>query len=158
MKKKAIIFEKLGKSRTFLIYDEDKNEFQILGYFTIALQVLKIPNNLSNRKIKSIDGFSSKANGETVKRFPTILIGQLGKNSLIKNITNISGDEIIKYCFDRIFKGQECLGGRIVMLECKNIDYLKRFYEKYGFKLIDRNYKDNELLQYIKIFNEEEIM
>ncbi len=43
LQEKAIPFEKLGKSRTYFIYDEDAEEFCILAYFTLALQVFKIP-------------------------------------------------------------------------------------------------------------------
>ena len=60
LKYKAIAFEKLGKSRTFFIYDEDKEGFTILAYFTLALQVLKVPEILSNRNIKNFDGFNAK--------------------------------------------------------------------------------------------------
>jgi len=51
LKNRAILFEKLGKSRTFFIYDEDANEFNILAYFTLAIQVLRIPEEMiSGRK------------------------------------------------------------------------------------------------------------
>ena len=54
LKSRAIQFEKLGKSRTFFIYDEDQDEFQILAYFTLAIQVLKIPEGMLsvNDKLK----------------------------------------------------------------------------------------------------------
>lgn len=52
LKEKAILFEKLGKSRTFLIFDEGDEEFKVLAYFTLAPQVLKIPEKFSNRRIK----------------------------------------------------------------------------------------------------------
>lgn len=61
IRERAILFEKLGKSRTYLIFDEDEEEFKVLAYFTLAMQVLKIPEDLlSNRKTKFLDGFSSK--------------------------------------------------------------------------------------------------
>ncbi len=59
LKNRAISFEKLGKSRTFFIYDENEDDFQILAYFTLAIQVLKVHDMISNRKAKSLDGFSS---------------------------------------------------------------------------------------------------
>ena len=33
LKEKAILFEKLGKSRTYLIFDEEDDDFKILAYF-----------------------------------------------------------------------------------------------------------------------------
>ncbi len=85
LKDRAIIFEKLGKSRTFLIFNEDEKDFRVLAYFTLALQVLKIPESLSNRRIKNFDGFNAKINGERIAEFPAILIGQVGKNDLYKD-------------------------------------------------------------------------
>lgn len=90
---KAILFEKLGKSRTFFIFDEDDDEFKILAYFTLALQVLIVPEVLSCRKIKNFDGFNAKIKGEKITEFPTILIGQLGKNDLYKG--SITGFDAI---------------------------------------------------------------
>lgn len=37
-----------------MIFDEDEEEFKVLAYFTQALQVLKIPESFSNRKIKKL--------------------------------------------------------------------------------------------------------
>ncbi|AEX85567.1 hypothetical protein Marpi_1157 [Marinitoga piezophila KA3] len=159
LKEKAIKFEKLGKSRTFFIYNEDaikNNKFEILAYFTLAIQVLKIPDEFSGNKIKKLDGFSSKINGKRITEIPAILIGQLGKNDLYSS--KITGDEIMQFCFSKILEGQERLGGRIIMLECKNIEYLKNFYRKYGFDLIDKDYDNDELLQFIKILTEEDLI
>jgi hypothetical protein len=48
---------------------------KILAYFTLALQVLNVPEKLlSGRKTKIFDGFSAK-----ITEFPARLIGQLGK-------------------------------------------------------------------------------
>jgi predicted GNAT family N-acyltransferase len=156
LKNKAIIFEKLGKSRTFFVFDEDENHFAILGYFTIALQILKVLEALSNRKVKNFDGFNAKFNGEKITEFPTILIGQFGKNDKYKN--RISGYELMQYCLNTVLDGQNYLGGRIVMLECKDVPYLCSFYEQFGFNKLEKDYEKNELLQFIKIFQENELI
>jgi predicted GNAT family N-acyltransferase len=156
LKERAILFEKLGKSRTFLIYDEDDEEFKVLAYLTIALQVLKIPESLSNRKIKNFDGFSAKINGKRITEFPAILIGQVGKNDLYKD--KITGFEIMQYCLSTILDGQMRLGGRIITLECKNIPYLIDFYKQFGFVKLEKDYKEDELLQLIKILREDELI
>ena len=157
LKCKAVYFEKLGKSRTFFIYDEDKDKFEILAYYTIAIQVLKIPEDLiTGRKAKKLDGFSSKRNGTPITEFPSILIGQIGKNEMYGE--TISGLEILNYCLATILEGQIRLGGRIIMLECKNIPYLIRLYEDFGFKLLEKDYQENELLQMIRILDEYEII
>lgn len=156
IKNRAILFEKLGKSRTFLIFDEDNELFEVLAYFTIALQVLKVPESLSNRKIKEFDGFNAKINGERINEFPAILIGQVGKNDLHKE--KIRGFDLMQYCINTILDGQMRLGGRMVMLECKNVEYLIKFYEQFGFIKLEKDYQEGELIQFIKIFQENELI
>lgn len=157
LKSKAIQFEKLGKSRTFFIYDENKDEFQILAYFTLAIQVLKIPEGmLSGNKVKKLDGLSANMRGSRITEFPSILIGQLGKNEMHPRA--ISGSEVLEYCLAKIFEGQVRLGGRIIMLECKDLPYLVRLYGKFGFNVLERDYAEGELIQMIKILEADEII
>lgn len=157
LKEKAILFEKLGKSRTYFIFNEDEDDFNILAYFTLAMQVLKVPEEfLSGRKTKALDGFGSKIRGVKITEFPTILIGQIAKNDLSKEL--ISGLEIMEYCLLTIFKGQAVLGGRIIMLECKDIPYIVNLYERFGFQKLERDYEEDELLQMIKILEDDEII
>lgn len=156
MKNKAIEFEKLGKSRTFIIYGEESEDLKILAFFTLAMQVLKIPESFSNRKIKEFDGFNAKINGSRITEFPAILIGQIGKNDIYND--EISGYEIMQYCLSTLLDGQMRLSGRIILLECKNVPYLINFYNQFGFEKLDRDYEKDELLQLIKILKEEDIM
>lgn len=140
------------------MYNEEAadEQFSILAYFTLALQVIKLPNKLSNRKIKELDGFSAKINGEIITEFPAILIGQIGKNDEHKN--DISGFDVMEYCMAKVLEGQARLGGRIVTLECKDIPYLIQFYEQFGFKKLEREYENDELIQLIRVFQGNELM
>ncbi len=156
LKYKAIEFEKLGKSRTFLLIDEDNESFQILGYFTIALKILEIPEEFSNQQIKKLDGFRAKQNGEKIQYIPTILLGQLGKNDSISE--SFSGRVLLDYVLSTILIGQKYLAGRIIMLECKDIPYLKDLYQEYGFDLLEKDYSSNDLLTYFRILRENEII
>ena len=92
----------------------------------------------------------------SVREFPTILIGQFGKNDLFKG--SITGFEAMQYCLSILLDGQARLGGRIIMLECKNISYLIEFYKKFGFSKIEKDYEEGELLQMIKILQEDEVI
>lgn len=52
---KAVEFEKLYKSRTYLICDSDKlakGEFLIAGYFSLSLKALVLPDDMSIRKME----------------------------------------------------------------------------------------------------------
>ncbi|MDK2941247.1 MAG: hypothetical protein PWP56_760 [Acetobacterium sp.] len=44
------------------------------------------------------------------------------------------------------------------MLESKDIPSLVQLYEIFGFKVLERDYQQNELLQMIKIIDEETII
>lgn len=160
LKEKAILFEKLGKSRTFIIFDEeieDIKNFKILAYFTLALQVLKVPENLSGNKIKKLDGFSSTIHKEKITEFPAILIGQVAKNELYKDC--ISGFEVMQYCLSILLSGQTYLSGRIVILECKkDVPYLIDFYNQFGFIMLEKDYEGEKYIQMLKILNEDEII
>ena len=138
LKNKAVLFEKLGNSRTFLIFNDDEDEFKILAYYTLGLQVLKVPEELlSGSKTKYLDGFSSKRKGKIITEFPTILIGQLGKNDLYEDY--ITGSEVMHYCLATLLRGQAR-------------------YEGFGFQKIEKDYEEDELLEMIKILQEEEII
>jgi hypothetical protein len=58
----------------------------------------------------------------------------------------------------KIFEGQLRLGGRIIILECKDVPYLIRLYEQFGFNVLEKDYEDGELLQMLKILEEDEII
>lgn len=157
LKEKAILFEKLGKSRTYFIFDENDDEFKILAYFTLAMQVLKVPEELlSGRKTKEFDGFSSKIRGAKITEFPAILIGQLGKNDLYSGA--VLGSEVMEYCLVTLLEGQIRLGGRIIMLECKDVPYIISLYKSFGFQKLEKDYEKDELLHMIKILEENEII
>lgn len=70
----------------------------------------------------------------------------------------ISGSKVLEYCLATILEGQVRLGGRIVMLECKDIPYLISLYERFGFNVLERDYQEGALLQMIKILEEDEII
>lgn len=70
----------------------------------------------------------------------------------------ISGSEILEYRLATILEGQVKLGGRIIMLECKDIPYLISLYEKFGFNVLEKDYEEGDLLQMIKILEETEII
>ena len=156
LKEKAVLFEKLGKSRTFFVFSTENNKFDLLGYFTIALSILRIPEEFSKRKIKQLDGFSSKINNQKLKEIPGILIGQLGKNT--GSFMTVKGDDLIAHCLAAVYQGQQYIGGRIIILECKNNNYLKNFYKKHGFNLLDKKYKGDELLVFSKIIDEKDLL
>lgn len=64
----------------------------------------------------------------------------------------------MEYCILTLFKGQAILGGRIIMLECKDIPYIIKLYESFGFQKLEKDYDEGELLQMFKILEDGEII
>lgn len=159
LKNKAIDFEVRGVNRNYIIYNSKDIKPHIYGYFTLAIHNLIIPETagLSKNMRKKLQGFShSDKDDNYYKEFPSILIGQFGKNDKFKN--RITGDELMNFCLFKVFEGQAILGSTSVILECKNIGYLRSFYEKFGFKYINDDYLENELIKFVKILDKNEII
>ena len=138
LKNRALEFEIKGKSRTYLLLDEEKlleGKLEIVGFFSIAPQIMYLPEELSIRQIKKLDGFSGKIHGERIKALPVYLIGQLAKNDRYKE--KVDGKTIISYAFSFIYKVYKIIGGRIIIVDVKTeAKGLIRFYERNGFKMI----------------------
>lgn len=138
LQNRAAEFELLSKARTYLIIDEDKlhqGYFIILGYFSLALKTLLIPETLSNRARKELDGFSGKIHGEPIQNISCYLIGQLARNSYY-NKNAISGSDILCLACDTIAAAVELVGGRYIMIECRKNEKLLRFYHNHLFSEI----------------------
>ena len=156
--KRAVPFEELSKSRTYLICDQEQMEsnvfsleqLQIYGYISLALKVLSVPDNVSNNRRKDIDGLSAKIHGEVINDFACYLIGQLSKNS---NVTDnvLSGNELLQIAFSIIADAVELVGGRYMMIECHNNEKLINFYSRNGFEKLSCVSDDNiEMVQMIR--------
>ncbi|MBR1436983.1 MAG: hypothetical protein IJ587_00470, partial [Synergistaceae bacterium] len=103
---RAIEFEKLSKSRTYLIIDKEQfrkpgirlDELTIYGYISLAVKVFTVPEETSNRQRQQLDGFSAKEHGKQISNFPCYLIGQLARNSNVPK-ESISGAELLNFAY-----------------------------------------------------------
>ena len=140
---RAVEFEKLYKARTYLVLDQNQLESNpsdnliIYGYISLALKVLTVPDDLSNRKRMSLDGFSSKINGQPISLFPCYLIGQLSRNSNVPK-DSLTGDDLIGFACDIIENSVKAVGGRLILIECHPDEKLINFYKHNGFSEIAR--------------------
>lgn len=59
-------------------------------------------------------------------------------------------------CMDVLMEGQERLGGRLVLAECKPIPHLLAFYQRHGFDVIKKsnNGVADGLLKLVRILDE----
>ena len=157
LKSKAIEFERISKSRTYLIVDKEQlqnsditlDKIIIYGYISLAVKVLAVPENASNRLRKQLDGFSAKQHGKPISHFPCYLIGQLARNSDVPK-SSISGTDLLNFAYDIIGTAVEAVGGRYVLIECNNNEKLLKFYSDNDFSEINReNHEDRIMVQMI---------
>jgi len=58
---------------------------------------------------------------------------------------------MLEDCYSLISSARDIVGGRLILLECKPIDKLCRYYEDEGF--IDITEDGNDLRQFIRFFD-----
>lgn len=142
---RAIEFERLSKSRTYLIVSEEQfenpeiafDEFTIYGYISLAVKVFTVPEETSNRQRQQLGGFSAKEHGKQISNFPCYLIGQLARNSNVPK-DSISGADLLKFAYDMIAISVDAVGGRNILVECHNNKKLVHFYLDNGFDTISK--------------------
>ena len=153
LRKRAIDFEKLLKSRTYLVIDEEQFENQnfalkdltIYGYISLAVKVFTVPETTSNRQRQQLDGFSAKEHGKQISNFPCYLIGQLARNSNVpKEI--ISGAELLQVAYNIIGEAVKLVGGRNILVECHNDKRLVQFYLDNGFYKVSQVPDENQTM------------
>lgn len=144
---RAIEFEELQKAKTYLMIDKEylleHHDMRLLGYFTIALKVFEVPDSLSVRARKKLDGFSGKANNKQITSIPCFLIGQLSRNDGVPK-KDMPGDILLRTAFQFIRRCVRVVGGRFVMIECKNDPKLISFYKENGFDEIGFDVDDSK--------------
>lgn len=144
---KAVLFDRKGKSRTHLILDRDeleKGNIVIAAYFSLAIHLIKIPEGTSSSQVRRLDGLYSRKGSNPISEIPSFLIGQLAKDD--KYSSKITGALLLEYALAVISTAQEAIGGRVVYIECRNVDKLITFYENNGFKVL-RHDPDDGLVQ-----------
>ncbi|WP_444941260.1 hypothetical protein [Microbulbifer sp. ZKSA004] len=81
---------------------------------------------------------------ESVRGF---LIGQLAKNERVPS-TPINLERILQEIFFVLRGAQQAIGGRLILLECEDINGLVGYYEKHGFRVLTRD-PDGMLVMYM---------
>lgn len=104
-------------------------------------------DSLSNTQKRKL-----KQSGRTIgSKFQvnSYLIGQLGKNYSKEAqeiaTTHISGTELLTLAYDQVVAASRLIKGKYVWIECEDIDYLKTFYQDFGFRLIPDYESENGL-------------
>lgn len=163
-KRAAIDFARQGIAQTFLVYASYRKKQVLCGYFSFALKYIIVnKHSISSTTMRRLRKFAmptSDPNSGLVITAP--LIAQLGKNYTNDYNTLITGDELLALAVEKIREAQMILGGRVVYVECEDVEYLKNFYQDNGFVIFGKRRLDKDektdicgqyliqLLKYIK--------
>lgn len=129
---KSITYEKADIGKTYLCVDKEDLEegnFSIIAYFTLAQRAVDISEMSTKRKRKVLGDYPGR---DRIKSVPAFLIGQLGRCDNYSN-TDLSGQQILNECYHAISLAARILGGKLLVLECRE-HMFEKFYEKQGFK------------------------
>lgn len=148
LKNTAICNQKMNISRTYLVYTSFENNMILVGYYSIAIKPLTLNCDISKTLKRKITGFKDV----NVNGIPVFLLGQMGKNFQNGYDKLITGQELFGFAIKSIKDAQRIVGGKAVLVECKNEDVLKNFYEGLGFTHIDEDSSDG-LLKYIALLS-----
>ncbi|WP_322923772.1 GNAT family acetyltransferase [Paenibacillus campi] len=152
---KSIQFEKMDLARTYLVMSTYQSKPILVGYFSISNKPLTIPNRqfskLSNslkKKLLGI-GFKTEQSSYIVKGY---LLGQLGKNFSEEAIAAncCTGNDLLQIAYKKIAEAHRIVGGRILYLECENVEKILNFYKSNGFNQIENYESENGYCMMIK--------
>lgn len=144
MHEKAYDFERIGLSRTYLVYAQlNAHESYLVGIYSLGQSHVEVDKKLSKSLRKRIFGTSYPI-GKNIK---TILIGQLSKNYANGYNKYITGDILLSLAFSRINEIHKILPSVVTHIDCKDEPKIKRFYERHGFQLLRKT--DNDMLIYL---------
>ena len=148
--KKAILYGKSDFGKTYLILDTDElkhQNFVIMAYFTISYKGINISNLSNKQRRKMLGMYPGRDHIDTIGAY---LIGQLGRSDSYTS-EQLPGYIILSECYHAISIAAKAIGGRMLVLECREGMY-EKFYQKHGFlKFHDQLSKDNLYTLYQKI-------
>lgn len=162
-KRSAIDFAKQSIAQTFLVYASYRGKNVLCGYFTIANKYIVVgSHSVSKTTARRLRKFAMPNISDDNLVIMAPLIAQLGKNYMNDYRKLITGDELLKMAIDKVSAAQRIIGGKVVYVECEDIDILKKFYEDNGFVFFGKRRLDKEergemngshLIQLLKYLN-----
>jgi hypothetical protein len=104
---------------------QETGKLKVVAFFSLALKTIKVP--VINTMSKTLQ-----------KRFG---------RSTDYDKSVIDGDKILQDCYDLIGSARDILGGRLILIECKDTIKVRKFYEDRGYINISEN--GDDLKQYV---------
>lgn len=146
LRKKAVHSLHLGASMTYLVYNNKTS--CLLGYFTLVLKSFSIEKGkLSKTKCRLIERFADVDKDRYTAA--VYLIAQIGKNFALDDEERISGDELLKLAFEKLYSARELVGGKLVLVErdMKSPELVK-FYTRWNFQSWNARHDDKDGVDY----------
>ncbi|MCC4765357.1 hypothetical protein FXW07_01535 [Methanosarcina sp. DH1] len=147
-------FDDKSICRSYLILDRknsDDENFCVLGFFALALKILRVDQSKLSRKQKKDMNLLREQEG-----IPSYFIAQLGKNDIFKY--NFKGKYLLDEAVNIVYDCIGLLGGTIVWLEAnKEADSVVKFYKDYGFIELQSELQEDGVkrMQLVKYLNRE---
>ena len=133
LKSKARQSERMSSSVTYLVWGDRHPE--LLGYFTLTAKAYSVKGaqlNSANRRL--VERFA-EVDENGFFNAAVYLIAQIGKNFAIEDSERISGDELLRLAFEKLYAAREIVGGKLVLVErdMKSPE-LVNFYTRWNFR------------------------
>jgi predicted GNAT family N-acyltransferase len=102
-----------------------------------------LAEDIPKNQRRKLDGLSKNADSLNV-----YLIGQLAKNDNYKD--QVTGAELLNYAIPLIKNCMKIIGGRVVLVECKNQEKLVDFYKKQDFTKLQETEDTKNMIQLVQ--------
>ena len=136
MHKKAYDFERVGLARTYLVFAQPRIHCtHLVAIYSLGQSDVKLSDDIRSSHKKKMFGTTYPI-GRNIK---TLLIGQLAKNYTNGYNNYITGDILMGLVFSRIRDIHMMFPSIVTHIDCKDDEHLRKYYERYGFKLFKKN-------------------
>ena len=139
IKTKAIDFERINLTWTFLIFIRVDNSLKLVAFYSLGLGRVVIRKKLTRKQKKQYFGTTYPIG----KDISTVLIGQISKNYSFDHQKYVKGSDIINIIIEKLVEINKSISAVSVQIECEDVNNLKLFYEQFGFKFLYKNDKNN---------------
>ncbi len=125
----------------------------LLLFFALTHKAIEVDgNNTSGTNRKILNRFA-KADENGQYSVSAFLIAQFGKNDKFRGDSTIKGDELMDVALDILYDVQHDIGGKVVFLECEEIEFLLNFYQNdhNRYKPFGKRHSADDKKEYIQL-------